>query len=269
MKIVLTELFASIQGEGIHAGEPSLFVRMPACNLKCPGFGLPRGEKTEVAPVPEEATELEDLQIPIYGCDSAPSWDSRYRTLWKTYEVEDLLEEMLKVGEHCRHIVFTGGEPLLPGSQKKIVRILTDDRIRKKFQCITFETNGTQSYLKSLEKVASLYSRVTFSVSPKLSISGEPFEKTCIPKALLSYSSAEVVLKFVVRDHECLVDIDAFLKEYDKAGAKYSYICLMPEGSTIGGLELTERQVADICMDRGYRYSPRLHVHLYGNTFGT
>ena len=43
----------------------------------------------------------------------------------------------------------------------------------------------------------------------------------------------------------------------------------MPVGGTEEGLELTEKQVAEVALKYGYRFSPRLHVHLFGNAWGT
>jgi len=44
---------------------------------------------------------------------------------------------------------------------------------------------------------------------------------------------------------------------------------LMPEGATLEQQTLTEKGVAEICMNTGYKFSPRLHINLFGNAWGT
>lgn len=268
MKVITTEMFNSIQGEGIHVGEPSFFVRFPGCNLSCPGFGMPRGTEAIVAPPGENVTSFKDLQVPHAGCDSAPSWDARFSKMWQSHEVEELALKIKRDSGNSRHVVFTGGEPLLPGTQRKIAAIL--GLSRSVFSHVTFETNGTQELGSELAKELEHYD-VTFSVSPKLGISGESIDVACRPDAVKTYGPYAdfVLLKFVVRNTDCLGEVEAFLIRYDMAKAQYDRVSLMPEGATIEGLGLTAKKVADICLDKGFRYSPRLHVDLYGNTFGT
>ena len=43
----------------------------------------------------------------------------------------------------------------------------------------------------------------------------------------------------------------------------------MPEGATLEQQTLTAKGVAEACMETGYKYSPRLHIDLFGNAWGT
>ena len=43
----------------------------------------------------------------------------------------------------------------------------------------------------------------------------------------------------------------------------------MPEGATFEQQALTEKDVAEACMQTGYKFSPRLHINLFGNAWGT
>ena len=45
MKLKISELFYSIQGEGRYMGVPSVFLRTFGCNFQCAGFGMRKGEK--------------------------------------------------------------------------------------------------------------------------------------------------------------------------------------------------------------------------------
>ena len=75
--------------------------------------------------------------------------------------------------------------------------------------------------------------------------------------------------KFVVRDELCLPDVDKFVSAYKDAGVKIDSVFLMPEGATLEQQTLTEKDVAEICMNTGYKFSPRLHINLFGNAWGT
>ena len=75
--------------------------------------------------------------------------------------------------------------------------------------------------------------------------------------------------KFVVRDELCLPDVDTFVSAYKEAGVQIDSVFLMPEGATLEQQTLTEKDVAKICMETGYKFSPRLHINLFGNAWGT
>ncbi len=79
MKLKVSEVFESLQGEGLGVGEPSLFVRLSGCNLKCP------------------------------HCDTRFSWSGG-----KTVDVSELVEVVRS--SRLRRVVFTGGEPTLQAS---------------------------------------------------------------------------------------------------------------------------------------------------------
>ena len=57
-------------------------------------------------------------------------------------------------------------------------------------------------------------------------------------------------------------------EEYKKYGVEAD-IYLMAVGATVEGQAKTSKQVADIALQNGYKYSPRLHVDLFGNKWGT
>jgi len=76
-------------------------------------------------------------------------------------------------------------------------------------------------------------------------------------------------LKFVVRDFEDIREVYDAELDYSDAGVDVEDVFLMPEGATLEGQELTERGVAEICMNYGYKFSPRLHINLFGNSWGT
>tara|TARA_B100000073_G_C23555199_1_gene501773 strand:- start:358 stop:807 length:450 start_codon:yes stop_codon:yes gene_type:complete len=140
---------------------------------------------------------------------------------------------------------------------------------------VTFETNGSKDVTPELVEYFNNNAQdlhVTWSTSPKLSISGELLEDTLKPECLVSMNKVKnsfLYNKFVVRDELCLPDVDKFVIAYKEAGVKLDSVYLMPEGATLEQQTLTEKDVAEICMNTGYKFSPRLHINLFGNAWGT
>src|SRR3989338_9235017 len=75
MRARISEIFSSIQGEGIYSGVRQIFVRFFGCSLKCS------------------------------YCDTKPE-------TYCEYSVDNLIRSLLTFGNHHHSISFTGGEPL-------------------------------------------------------------------------------------------------------------------------------------------------------------
>jgi hypothetical protein len=145
---------------------------------------------------------------------------------------------------------------------------------------ITVETNTTHMFKDGFDKfvqglVAGDYTKnpihITWSCSPKLSISGEEWNKAIKPEVAYQYASVpntHLYFKFVVEDDQDLEEVNRANDLYKKAGVDAD-IYLMPVGATVEGQAKTSRQVAEICMREGYKYTGRLHVELFGNQWGT
>jgi len=171
------------------------------------------------------------------------------------------------------HLVITGGEPLL-GWQRSYPDLLSHD-FMKSLQELTFETNGTQllspeftSYLSDWQRLRAKHA-VTFSVSPKLSISGEKWEDAICPDVISQYQVyGFVYLKFVVATQEDVLEAEKAVAIYRKKGFK-GPVYLMPCGGVESVYSLNARNVAGEAMKRGWRYSDRLQVPLFKNEWGT
>ena len=91
MKLKVSELFYSAQGEGRYVGVPSIFLRMFGCNFTCSGFGCKPGERSteadEVAKTVELYKTFEELPLVNTGCDSYASWHPDFKHLSPTYTV--------------------------------------------------------------------------------------------------------------------------------------------------------------------------------------
>jgi len=175
------------------------------------------------------------------------------------------------------HLVITGGEPLL-GWQRAYADLLGHDRMRD-LKNITFETNGTQPLHKDFRHFLLDWtlnprhgkrgkSALTFSVSAKLSASGEKWEDAICPDIVMSYAEiGHTYLKFVVETDEHIADAVRATDEYRRAGFK-GVIYLMPQGGVVEPYDKNKLRIADICVKHGWNYSPRLHVDLWGNGWG-
>ena len=235
----INELFCSLQGEGRLAGVPSVFVRTSGCNLRC------------------------------WFCDS-------YHTSWEPtgdwYSVDDIIEA---IGEYdADHVVVTGGEPLVHEASVDLLEALADRGYHT-----TVETNGTM-YRDAPIDLAS--------VSPKLESStptadrdpkgdGEWADRHEDRRLDVSTIGAlvedyETQLKFVVTGPEDMAEIERLVdsvRDVADTAVPDNHVLLMPEGQTREQLTETRRVVADLAVEYGYRYTPRLHVDLWNDAPGT
>lgn len=296
MSLRISEIFYSIQGEGSRAGHPSVFIRVFGCNFRCPGFGMPKGEASnepdeianEVLANPDKYPTYESLPLAKTGCDSYPSWHPKLRDYSPELSHEQIIERINSVipksaNKNRIDIVFTGGEPLLKCNQKEIVDLLNKNReYFKDFDSFTFETNGSQELSDSLAEVIALIHRpLIISVSPKLSCSGVPTNKAIKPEILADmfngindWRVSHAYLKFVVQPEDIdsqLVEIEYIVSSIiSKLNSNIDVpVYLMPEGGTEERYNDNMKKVAAIAMDKGYRFCPRLHVTLFGNTWAS
>ena len=291
-KLRYSEAFYSVQGEGRFVGVPSVFLRVFGCNFECRGFGQERGNLIPVEEMPymlderaEKTHELayksiEELPVTPIGCDSSASWAMKYKHLQLTKTTDEVFEHIVSLLPNGKfnekediHLVITGGEPLL-GWQRvwpELLEMCKEIGLKN----VTYETNGTQNLQQQFIDYLNGDGKdihVTWSTSPKLSISGEEQFDALIPEALLdmnNVNNSHLYNKFVVRDIEDFEEVDTFVAAYKEAGVKLDAVYSMPEGATLEQQHLTAKGVADACMQTGYKYSPRLHIDLFGNAWGT
>jgi organic radical activating enzyme len=280
-KIKIAELFYSIQGEGRYMGVPSVFLRTFGCNFKCAGFGMPKGELSEeyLKIDPTQYVKYEELPLVSTGCDSYASWDPAFKHLSPMLTVDaiaDRITEILPFNTwQDEHLVITGGEPLL-GWQRAYPDLLNHPKMAG-LKEITFETNGTQQltpefkeYLVEWQMPNLEFSReITFSVSAKLSCSGEHPDEAIKPEVVCEYEEiGYTYLKFVVATED---DAEEALEAADiyRAAGFRGPIYLMPVGGVESVYTLNNRRVAELAMKHGLRYSDRLQVPLFKNEWGT
>ncbi len=282
-KIKIAELFYSVQGEGRYMGVPSVFLRTFGCNFKCAGFGMPKGqlstEADAIAQIADKFKLYEELPLVSTGCDSYASWDPRFKDLspmLTSDAIADRISEIIPFNEwRDEHLVITGGEPLL-GWQRAYPDLLNHPKMAG-LKEITFETNGTQKlseefkdYLIQWQMPDLDFDReITFSVSAKLSCSGESREEAIRPDVVCEYQEVGYTyLKFVVATEEDAEEAIETLDIYRAEG--FDGPCyLMPVGGVEHVYHLNNRRVAELAMKNGLRYSDRLQVPLFKNEWGT
>lgn len=279
-KIKISELFYSIQGEGRFMGVPSVFLRTFGCNFTCDGFGMPRGEKSDerdiIAHHADQYKDYKSLPLVTTGCDSYASWDVRFKHLSPVVSIDVIVDAILHMLPHGKwtseHLVITGGEPLL-GWQRSYPDLLSHPDMVN-LQELTFETNGTQKlepkfseYLKTHWRKG--WDRLTFSVSPKLSVSGEKWDDAIKPDIIKQYQEhGYVYLKFVVADEKDVAEAAMAVECYRDNGFT-GPVYLMPVGGVESVYAMNNKNVALMAMKKGWRYSDRLQVPLFKNEWGT
>jgi 7-carboxy-7-deazaguanine synthase len=233
----INELFYSLQGEGTLAGVPSTFVRTSGCNLRC------------------------------WFCDS-------YHTSWEPsgdwMSIEEIIGRIEKYG--ANHVVLTGGEPLIHEASAELL-----DRLSEQGYHTTVETNGT---------VVPDAPVALASVSPKLASStptperdpkgeGEWAERHEDRRIDLDALAAiceryDHQLKFVVTGRADMDEITELLSQLrERVEICDENVLLMAEGATRKHLDETRNAVAELAMEYGFRYTPRLHVDLWNDAPGT
>lgn len=293
-KIRYSEIFYSVQGEGRFVGVPSVFFRVFGCNFHCHGFGQGRDRSKWLKPeeMPYATQDLSNVkhvsELPVVeiGCDASASWSNRYKHLVNWDDVSKIAKDVTAYTPQNKwtcdngqdvHFIITGGEPML--WQRETQQLLRQPEFND-LKNITIETNCTQPFKEGFDKflqglVAGDYTKepvhITWSTSPKLSISGEAWDKAIRPDVARQYASipnTHLYYKFVVQDEQDLDEVNRARDEYHKAGVDAD-IWLMPMGATQEGQAKTAGQVAEMAMKHGFKYSPRLHVDLFGNKWGT
>ena len=297
MKLRYSEAFYSVQGEGKYVGVPSVFLRTFGCNFRCMNFGTDEkrdrweqhadGQRynAEVkalldAGVHETTEKFEDLPIIHTGCDTYASIYPEFKDFNRLAEVDEVVEHLLSLLPEGKwtmdngqdvHLILTGGEPLLAW-QRLYVELFEHPRMQD-LKNVTIETNTTQhlhddfyDYLNNSDRIT-----VTFSCSPKLSVSGETWEDAIKPDVAHEYqcvTDSNIYFKFVVATQSDFDEVTRAVQQYRNSGVECP-VYLMPLGGRSEEYTLNVKEVAEACMERGWRFTPRLHISLFGNAWGT
>ena len=294
MTLKYSETFFSAQGEGQYVGIPSLWMRFFLCNLQCNGFGQKNPTNPDTYELPYQTIDISDItnvfDLPVFdkGCDSSYTWSKKYKHLITDKTVTEAVDELTALLPHGKfihpatgqasHMVFTGGEPMIKGTQPGMIEVIEEFKRRhNKPQYVTVETNGTRPITDEFaEWIEKEYTNKEnkewyWSLSPKLwATAGEQSKKAIKPEVIGRYAevSPKGQLKYVVNGtDESWQEVEENTKLFREAGCNYP-VWIMGVGGTFEGLVQTEASIADEAIKRGYYYTSRVHVHIYGNAIG-
>lgn len=258
MKLPVVELFHSIQGEGIYTGEPSIFLRVTGCNLRC---------------VFKDSI-----------CDTSyTSFKPKKSIFADITEIADAIMRIKLSFPNTRHLVITGGEPML--YKEGIVELLKQIEFFKFI--VTVETNGTLGVIEELKEdgfgMVDLY-----SVSPKLSTSVDATCKFLTPEQRDAHAEKRInydklaeyftslytgctQLKFVYSGRDSIVEIkniiDILNRDYN-CRITPDQILLMPEGANREQLEMNSIPCVKVCISEGWRFCDRTHIRIWNDKKG-
>ncbi len=211
----ISEIFYSIQGEGTNIGAPAIFIRLAGCHLRC------------------------------IWCDSKFTWDMKSGEEMSTAAI---IKQIKKYP--CKHLVITGGEPLI--QQSGIKELL----IELPGYYVEIETSG--SLLPQINDLIDQY-----NCSPKLSNSkNRPINYSAV---LPKFPQEKTWYKFVIDNKKDLKEVKTMIK---KCGLSNEKIILMPQGITRKEIAEKSPWIAEICKKENWRFSTRLHIEIWGNKRG-
>jgi 7-carboxy-7-deazaguanine synthase len=223
--VKIADIYKSIQGEGRLTGTHSVFVRTSGCNLRC------------------------------WFCDTPyASWQPE----GEDYAVDEIIAEIEEW--ECRHVVITGGEPMLFA---ELIPLCTE--LRRRGRHITIETAGTL-YLPAACDL--------MSISPKLASStpdaaqhprwSRRHERERRQPAVVARLMAEYdyQLKFVVDARRDIAEVESWLADLPALDSER--VLLMPQGRTAEEVALRTSWVEEECQRRGWTYCPRRQLDWFG-----
>lgn len=264
----IIENFYSIQGEGLKSGEPSTFIRLNGCFLRCP------------------------------WCDSKFTWkvsaiDNNNPKITYINDVNDFLKFYEKeINKNCKNIVITGGEPLWKINHNQLYSILYF--LMQNSYSVTFETTlmfektdmystniiRNLNFLKTKLFRPEIFKTILFSISPKFNLDSYIEETDEIKKvfykdifkfySLNTYHFDSELLNNIfykfVYEEEVSTQILEFTNNYVPKEFREK-IYIMPKTPFPFNEEETQKikmETAEFCKKYGFIYSPRLHVDLWG-----
>jgi 7-carboxy-7-deazaguanine synthase len=227
----ISEIFYSLQGEGGLVGMPSVFVRTSGCNLRC-------------------------------------AWCDTPYASWKPEGTEMSVSEiMAAVKQHpTRYVVVTGGEPMLAVGMADLL-----SELRGAGKHITIETAGTLAPQGVACDLASISPKLSNS-TPSEAQAGQAWRKRhedtrLQPRVLQQWCASYLVqMKFVISGP---ADLEEAADIVNQLQLKPEQVLVMAEGTSLEALRSRQTLLIEACKTRGWRYSPRLHIELFGNQRGT
>ncbi len=230
----VSEVFYSLQGEGMLVGTPSVFVRLAGCPFRC------------------------------RWCDTAYAWDY---TAGDDLELDQIIE---RIGTWpSRFVVLTGGEPMAgPDLTPRPGFAELTHRLRTLGKHVTIETAGALFVPDLACDLMSISPKLTNSAAHPDARAGARESPHLNPEALQRLIGAYPhQLKFVVESAQDIAEVQRVLDELGPIPPER--VLLMPQAAATGELLSRSPIVAEWCKQTGLRFGQRLHVLLWGQQRGT
>jgi len=251
-KMVINEIFYSLQGEGFLAGVPSVFVRVAGCPLRC------------------------------RWCDTKYAWEPTAGTEYRVREVVGAVERW-----PCRFVVVTGGEPMANSELPELAQ-----RLKAAGEHVTIETAGIAYVPNLPCDLMSISPKLSNSIpdpedrglapTPAVGVGGTE-DTSLAPTPAVGVRGTEdrkhkflrldiAVLRKLIHDHEYLlkfvVDSEDDLPEIERTIEEIGdvdpeKVMLMPQAATRDELLRKAPMVAELCKQTGFAFSQRLQILLY------
>lgn len=271
-KLLISEHFYSVQGEGKTSGVPAYFIRLTHCNLFCgatPKF-VNQLKKGEIQEDPGNYQgDLHKADKATWTCDTIPVWirgtEVEFQELIDSWKEQDIYED---IRDGLIHIIWTGGEPTLKGHQESIKNFVDYwykqdiDTIQRGAPFFEIETNGTV-YIEP----DTFITLDQINCSPKLSNSGQARDKRIVPaavKRIMEHHNYQ--FKFVISTEDDIFEMfDTYIRAFQ---IPLKNVVCMP------GLDdqndFHERTKWVLEMARKYKFIglTRLHVSAWNKTTG-
>ena len=209
----------------------------------------------------------------VHNCDTAYTWrfsdkfphnDNIVYDKAKEIKVtptREVIDKFLEINPPM--LVISGGEPML---QSHEIWMLADELLHRAINLKRIEIETAGIIFDNGVRQLSQINGVFFNVSPKLENSGNPLSLRYNEEALWEFNrSDKAVFKFVVTCEEDLQEIEEIINEVRIPQHK---VWCMVEGRTNAEQEKGIETFVPKILDKGWNFTPRLHVQLWGDKRG-
>lgn len=197
------------------------------------------------AGVPAVFVRLQGCSVGCRWCDTKYSWDP---AAGQEMTLPGLLAEVAAFP--CRRVVITGGEPLESPLFAPLAGALAE-----RGYTVEVETSGTMAPAHDAPAA------IQWNVSVKLAGSGVAEDRRINPTAIRAFLAREAWWKFVVSEP---AEVGEVLRLAERFTLPRDRVLLQPEGLRAEDLAARTPWLVEACKAHGFRFSPRLHILIWG-----
>jgi len=238
--LLVNELFGPVwQGEGRLTGQLAAFLRLGGCNLACSWCDTPH------------AVFFDERKAKLHR--EGKAYDPQVELV--RLSVGEVLQKLDGFLPRGGLLVVSGGEPML---QRDRLEVLVTAALAGGLD-VAFETAGTIHPGVLADK------QIHWTVSPKLSGSGNPVNRRYQPGPLRAYNELGADFKFVVTGPVDASEVGEIVRALEIDRRR---VWIMPEGTTRDAVLWNAKMAGNFALANGFNFTLRQHVLLYGNERG-